>query len=132
MNPIRPSLETLCLIQQSTKAVCEAVGLSLIEPEDWLCCGASAAHRADPEEGLRLTLENLALIEQSGFKEVTMPCASCFNRHKTAQHEFRHDEDKRTAMNEIGYQDNVHVSTLSETIRGIMKCQRLNIRDVEL
>jgi heterodisulfide reductase subunit B2 len=100
----------------STKAVCEAVGLNLIEPEDWLCCGASAAHRSDPEEGLRLPLENLALIEKSGFKEVTMPCASCFNRHKTAQHEFRHDEEKRTAMSEIGYQDNLQVSTLSETL----------------
>jgi heterodisulfide reductase subunit B len=73
----------------SSRAVAEALGLVLIEPKGWGCCGSSAAHRADPEAGLRLPLENLALVEQSGFSEVTMPCAACFNRHKAAQHETR-------------------------------------------
>ncbi len=67
----------------SAKAVCEALDLDLIEPKGWVCCGSSAAHRADPEAALRLPMENLALIEQSGFNEVTMPCAACFNRHKS-------------------------------------------------
>jgi heterodisulfide reductase subunit B len=103
----------------SSRAVCEALGLNLIEPRGWLCCGSSAAHRADPELGVRLPLENLALIEQSGFKEVTMPCAACFNRHKTTQHEIRHDDKLKQAMDEsTGYtfQDTVHVSTLIEAI----------------
>jgi heterodisulfide reductase subunit B len=103
----------------STRAVCEAIDLTLIEPKGWVCCGSSAAHRADPDAALRLPLQNLAIIEQSGFDEVTMPCAACFNRHKAAQHEIRHDRERKAKADAaIGYayQDTVRVSTLIEAI----------------
>jgi heterodisulfide reductase subunit B len=103
----------------SARAVCEALGLTLIEPPGWVCCGSTAAHRSDPDAALRLPLENLSIIEQSGFKEVTMPCAACFNRHKVAQYELRHDAQRKAAMDKaIGYtyQDSVQVSTLIEAI----------------
>lgn len=104
---------------QSTRAVCEALNIQLVEPRGWVCCGSSAAHRADPEAAVRLPLENLALIEQSGFKEVTMPCAACFNRHKTSQYEIRQNEEHKKKLDEsIGYdyQDTVQVMTLISTI----------------
>jgi heterodisulfide reductase subunit B2 len=103
----------------STQAVCEALDLKLIEPRGWICCGSSAAHRADPEVALRLPMENLAIVEQSGFDEVTMPCAACFNRHKAAQHEIRRDAQRKTEMDQaIGYEyhDTVKVTTLIEAI----------------
>jgi heterodisulfide reductase subunit B len=103
----------------SSRAVAEALGLTLIEPKGWACCGSSAAHRADPEAGLRLPLENLALVEQSGFSEVTMPCAACFNRHKTAQHETRPDQQVVTAGGVAPGgtgQAGVRVSTFVDTI----------------
>lgn len=103
----------------STKEVCEAINLKLIEPKGWVCCGSSAAHRADPEYGLRLPMENLALFEQSGFKEVTMPCASCFNRHKAALYEIRHEHKHKEAIDEVldyQYRDKVQVTTLIESI----------------
>jgi heterodisulfide reductase subunit B len=103
----------------SAQAVSKALGLHLTEPHGWLCCGSSAAHRADPQAALSLPMQNLALIEQSGFQEVVMPCAACFNRHKSALHEIRqNDEHKRqvnTALN-YTYQDRVRVSTLTEAI----------------
>ena len=105
----------------STKAVCEALGMALVEPHGWVCCGSSAAHRADPDEALRLPLENLSLIEQSGFNEVTMPCAACYNRHKTAQYEIRHDESRQGPVDQaLGYhyQDTVKVTSLPESILG--------------
>ena len=104
---------------KSTRAVCEALDIQLIEPDGWVCCGSSAAHRVDPGEAVRLPAENLAIIEQSGFGEVTMPCASCFNRHKAAQYEMRHHDDiKSTVDAAVGYeyQDTVQVNTLIETI----------------
>jgi heterodisulfide reductase subunit B len=64
-------------------------------------------------------MENLALIEQYGFEEVTMPCAACFNRHKFAQYEIRHDAGHKEKANQaIGYdyQDKVEVNTLIDTI----------------
>jgi heterodisulfide reductase subunit B len=48
-----------------------------------------------------------------------MPCAACFNRHKAAQYEIRHDGQHKVQVDKaIGYdyQDTVHVSTLSEAI----------------
>lgn len=104
---------------RSSEAVCKALGLALMEPRGWVCCGSSAAHRADPDEALRLPMQNLALFEQSGFKEVTMPCAACFNRHKAALHEMRvHQTRKARLERELGYvyQDSVHVSSLAEAI----------------
>jgi heterodisulfide reductase subunit B len=103
----------------SARAVAEALGMTLIEPRGWICCGSSPAHRSDPDAALRLPMENLAIIEQSGFSEVTMPCAACFNRHKAAQFEIRHDERRKDAVDQaIGYtyQDMVRVSTLVESI----------------
>jgi len=104
----------------STRAVCQALGLDLVEPRGWVCCGSSAAHRADPEAAMRLPLENLALIEQNGFQEVVMPCAACFNRHKSALYELRlHSHHKASLEGQLGYtyQDSVQISTLAETIR---------------
>jgi heterodisulfide reductase subunit B len=103
----------------SSKAVCEALDIRLIEPKGWLCCGSSAAHRCDPQSAVELPMENLALIEQSGFDEVTMPCAACFNRHKAALYEIRRDGHHKAHVDEaIGYeyQDSVKVSTLSEAL----------------
>lgn len=104
---------------QSTRAVCEALELELIEPKGWVCCGSTAAHRADPEAALRLPMENLAIIEQGGFQEVTMPCAACFNRHKAALYEIRHHDQERQAIAKAlgyNYKDNVQVNTLVQTI----------------
>jgi heterodisulfide reductase subunit B len=104
---------------QSTKAVCEALDIQLIEPNGWVCCGSSSAHRADPQSAVQLPMQNLSIIEQSGFNEVTMPCAACFNRHKSALHEIRlHPEKKTTSDQALGYtyQDSVTVRTLSQTI----------------
>jgi heterodisulfide reductase subunit B len=114
------SLEsTATEFDHSSRAVCEALELSLIEPHGWLCCGSSPAHKADPETALRLPMENLSLIEQSGFQEVTMPCAACFNRHKSAQHEIRQHPDQKEKLDGVlgyQYQDSVKVSTLSEAL----------------
>jgi len=103
----------------STQAVCEALGMTLIEPKGWVCCGSSAAHRTDTDAAVRLPMENLALIEQSGFTEVTMPCAACFNRHKVAQFEIRHDDGHKAAVEEeldYAYQDSVQVNTVTQSI----------------
>jgi heterodisulfide reductase subunit B len=112
----------------SAKAVCEALDLELVEPQGWVCCGSSAAHRADPEAALELPLSNLALIEQSGFKEVTMPCAACFQRHKAALHEIRQEDGRRERANEMldyEYQDTVRVSNLSQTIHQHVGLQKV-------
>ncbi len=113
----------------STQAIFKVLEIDLIEPRGWVCCGSSAAHRIDPDAALRLPLENLSLIEQSGFKEVVMPCAACFNRHKTAQYRLRHDpQHVQQVAEKIGYryQDTVEINTLMETI-----LKHVSLREVE-
>ncbi|RCK74123.1 MAG: Heterodisulfide reductase, subunits C and B, fused [Anaerolineae bacterium] len=104
---------------QSARAVCKVLDLEIVEPEGWVCCGSSAAHRADPEAALKLPLQNFKLFEQGGFNEVTMPCAACYNRHQAALYEIRHHPQKRQAMEnvlEYRFQDSVKVTTLVEAI----------------
>jgi heterodisulfide reductase subunit B2 len=114
------SLETTATeYNHSTLEVCKALDFELDEPKGWVCCGSSAAHRAEPQAALHLPMENLALVEREGYKEVTMPCAACYNRHKAAQHEIRSDpEHKQLADQLLGYeyQDEVYVSTMIESI----------------
>ena len=110
---------TAAEFNESATAVAEALGMNLIEPKGWVCCGSTAAHRIDPQAATQLPLENLALIEKSGFQEVVMPCAACFNRHKAAQYEIRHDVQRRAEMDEaIGYEyrGSVRVRTLIEAM----------------
>jgi heterodisulfide reductase subunit B len=114
------SLETTATeYNHSTLEVCKALDFPLVEPKGWVCCGSSAAHRADPDAALHLPMENLALIERLGYEEVAMPCAACFNRHKAAQYEIRElPEHKKMADDLLGYeyQDKVQVSTMIEAI----------------
>lgn len=63
----------------STRAVCEALGVSLRDIDDWTCCGGSSAHALDPFLGLALPARNLALAEAAG-REVVVPCPACFGR----------------------------------------------------
>lgn len=104
---------------QSAMAVCKILGIRLEEPKGWICCGSSAAHRRNPDEAFRLPMENLRIIEQAGFEEVTMPCAACFSRHKAALYEARHHPDRtKKVEDQLGYvfKDTVEVHTLSETL----------------
>ena len=114
------SLETTATeYNHSVLEVAKALDFPLDEPKGWVCCGSSAAHRADPVEALHLPMENLALIEKEGYKEVTMPCAACYNRHKAAQYEIRTYPDHKEKADKLlgyNYQDEVYVSTMIESI----------------
>ncbi len=83
----------------SIRAVSTALDLELVEAEGWVCCGSSPAHRVDPELAVELPLKNLAVIEQMGFNEVTLPCAMCFNRFRAAVHEVESGHASHSTRN---------------------------------
>ena len=79
----------------STRKVCEALEVELVEIKDWICCGSSPAHQCDDLMSVALPAKNLALIRKMGnLKEVCAPCASCYSRLKAAQQRLE-DEDLR-------------------------------------
>jgi heterodisulfide reductase subunit B len=107
----------------SVRAVCQALDVDLVEPRGWVCCGSTAAHSVDPVLAVRLPIENLSLIERSGFRQVMLPCAACFNRFKMAVHEIEHDARMKARVEaEIGhpYGDSVVVRSLLDVmVKGV-------------
>lgn len=102
-------------LDHSTKAVLAELDLELYEPKGWTCCGSSPAHSTDHLLATTLPIKNLALIEQSGFREAVAPCTACYARFKTAQYDIAQDAAlKKKVDAEIGYayQDRVHVQSL--------------------
>jgi heterodisulfide reductase subunit B len=84
----------------STRAVFNALGVKLVEIEDWVCCGASSAHSVSAELALNLPAINVALAQEAGHGDLLAPCAACFNRTKAADYALRHDEAKRKSIEE--------------------------------
>ncbi len=85
---------TACEYNDSVEAVFSALGIGLHELEDWNCCGASSAHSKSHALSLALPARNLAIAQRLG-RDVVMPCAACFNRHKAADYALRTDPEQR-------------------------------------
>ncbi len=79
----------------SVKAVFEALGMKLVEIEDWSCCGASSAHNMSANLAVGLPARNLALIEKGGLPALA-PCAACYNRLRVAQMEIDEHPERFT------------------------------------
>lgn len=84
----------------SVQSVFVALEVGLHELDDWNCCGASSAHSLNRALSLALPARNLA-IAQAARRDVVMPCAACFNRHKTADYEMRTSEERRALVENV-------------------------------
>jgi heterodisulfide reductase subunit B len=71
--------------QQSLKACFGALGVSLTELDDWICCGATAAHMLNRKLSIALPARNLALAVRQGCDELVAPCSMCSMQLKKAQ-----------------------------------------------
>jgi heterodisulfide reductase subunit B len=85
----------------STRAVFGALGVTLVELKDWVCCGASSAHSAGAALAVDLPAINLALAQDAGHGDLLAPCAACFNRSKAADHALRTDPARRQAAESL-------------------------------
>ncbi len=97
---------------ESTRAVFHALGVRLVEIEDWVCCGASSAHSVSADLALNLPAINVALAQEACHGDLLAPCAACFNRTKAADYALRHDEARRKSIEEavsFTYTGNVHI-----------------------
>ncbi len=79
----------------STRAVADRIGLDLVEPSGWVCCGTTPAHSTDQVLATVLPMKTLQLVEQGGFSRVTVPCPSCFLRLRAAIHDMASDDTLR-------------------------------------
>ncbi len=103
----------------STKAVAEKLGLNLVEPEGWVCCGTSPAHNTDHYRSIKLPMQTLAIANDLGHSYMTMPCAACFSRFRIAMHEVKNDPAlRRRIAEDVGFEftGGIQVDSLLTTI----------------
>jgi heterodisulfide reductase subunit B2 len=87
--------------QQSLKACLGALGVSLTELDDWICCGATAAHTLNRKLSIALPARNLALAARQGCEELLAPCSMCSLQLKKAQKSMAEDQALAARMSEI-------------------------------
>lgn len=103
----------------SLLAVFKELGIDLIEIPDWVCCGATSAHRTNETLALALPYLHLVQAEEMKLDTICAPCAACFNRLKITDYHVKNDEGKYKAMEKIigkGYKKTVKVRHPLQTI----------------
>lgn len=76
----------------STREVCRALGVNLVDIPDWSCCGSTPAHTVDHLLSSALAARNLALAEDLDVSAVVTPCPSCLTNLKAAVHRMSNRE----------------------------------------
>ena len=72
----------------SVGEVAKVLGIELIEPKGWTCCGSTPAHQTGKLLSIVLPAANLLMAKRMGLDMVVF-CAACYNRMKVANHEIR-------------------------------------------
>jgi len=102
----------------STLAVAKKLGIELIEPKGWICCGATSAHQTDRILAATLPAASLLLVRDMNM-DMVVNCAACYNRMKTTNHDIRSDPALRERVHEsIGrdYDGSVRVRHFIEVL----------------
>ncbi len=86
--------------EQSVRACLQQLGIQLDELDEWICCGATAAHMLNARLATALPARNLALARQQGHEQLLAPCPMCSMQLLKANAEL-HDRRVRCEMSEI-------------------------------
>ena len=73
-------------LHASSIAVARQLGIELIEPDGWSCCGATPAHQSNRILAASLPAFNLILAKEMGL-DMVVNCAECFSRLKRTNYE---------------------------------------------
>jgi heterodisulfide reductase subunit B2 len=87
--------------ETSVRACLGALGVQLKEVDDWICCGATAAHSLNSKLAVALPARNLALAERDGLGELLAPCPMCSMELLKAKHELASQPDLRREIADI-------------------------------
>jgi heterodisulfide reductase subunit B len=121
----------------STRAVLEALDLKPVEPDGWVCCGSTPAHRTDHHLAVELPLESMILYEQEGLSDITLPCAACYNRFRAAARDLRREPALKAELEQdLGqsYHDSLRILSLIDLILdkvGLEKVEQRVVRPLE-
>lgn len=63
--------------EASVRACLDKLDVSVREIDDWICCGATAAHSLNEKLSIALPARNLAIAQRDGIDELLAPCPMC-------------------------------------------------------
>lgn len=87
--------------ETSVRACLGALGVGLRELNDWICCGATAAHAVNHKLAVALPARNLAIAERDGIADLLAPCPMCSMELVKAGRLLTESEDLRREMSSI-------------------------------
>jgi len=100
----------------STIASVEKLGIELVEPDRWNCCGTVHALATDDVMHQLAPIRNMIRVEellQSGKvdnKQMVTLCAMCYNTLKRANQVFNSDSDRKKKIHDIMYREEIKYS----------------------
>jgi len=104
----------------STTAVARVLGIEMVEPKGWTCCGATAGHQTDRFLAAALPAASLAKVKDTGL-DMVVSCAACYNRMRVANHEISANSSLRAGVSEAlgrDYDGSVKVRHFLEVLLG--------------
>ena len=85
---------------RSTRALCGALGVELVDIPDWVCCGSTPAHVSSASLAVALPVVNLQKAAAIDAPIMTA-CASCYARLRTANYKVKNEPDERRRVERI-------------------------------
>ncbi|MBR5627334.1 MAG: CoB--CoM heterodisulfide reductase iron-sulfur subunit B family protein [Thermoguttaceae bacterium] len=87
--------------EQSVLACLAKLGVELEELDDWICCGATAAHSLNEKLATALPVRNLGIAEKMNLAELFAPCPMCSMELLKAKEGITKSVELRQKMSEI-------------------------------
>jgi len=87
--------------EASVRACMKKMQVELKELDDWICCGATAAHNLNKKLATALPARNLAIAERDGIGEVLAPCPMCSMALLKVRNQLRESDTLRQEMSDI-------------------------------
>jgi heterodisulfide reductase subunit B len=87
--------------EASVRACMQKLQVELKELDDWICCGATAAHNINKKLAVALPARNLAIAERDGISEILAPCPMCSMELLHVRNQLRESEPLRKEMSDI-------------------------------
>jgi heterodisulfide reductase subunit B len=114
--------------EKSVRACLAALGARLRELDDWICCGATAAHVINQTLALALPARNLGLAERDGLASVLAPCPMCSMELLKAGRMLADDAELRQTISEIV---ETPVEGKTEVLNLIQVLQRIGLETIK-
>lgn len=123
--------------EDSTIASAKELGIELVEPDRWNCCGTVHALASDDVMHHLAPIRNMIRVEelkQSGKvdnKHMVTLCAMCYNTLKRANQIFNSDSDKKKKIHDIMYKEDLKYSGNVEIVHLLEVLQNLGWEKVK-